>query len=124
MKAIILKTFGVVLMLTAMQACYYDNEETLYPDSVACDTTNVTYAGTIAPIMAANCNSCHNSGLANGGVITESYDGLKIVADNGRLEGAVFHQSGYSPMPQNLPQLPDCELTKIKIWIDAGAINN
>ena len=115
----------LIIMATAiLSSCYYDNEEHLYPTAADCDTANVTYSGTIAPLMAENCNDCHNSVLANGGVITETYEGLKIVADNGRLEGAVFHEPGYSPMPQGLPQLPDCDLAKIKIWIDAGALNN
>lgn len=107
-----------------MSSCYYDNEEDLYPKQTACDTTNVTYETKIAPIMQNNCNSCHNQVTANAGVVTDNYNDLKTVAENGQLWGAVNHEPGYSPMPRNGEQLPECELKKIRIWIDNGAPRN
>lgn len=114
----------VVLMILSFTSCYYDNEEDLYPQAPDCDTINVTYASVIAPIMSASCNSCHNESFANGGVKTDNYDDLKIIADDGRLWGSVNHESGYSPMPKDRPKLNDCDLTKIGIWLDNGALND
>jgi len=113
-----------VFLVFLLPSCYYDNEEDLYPDAGQCDTTNVTYTTAIAPVMEANCNSCHNAVTANAGVITDNYTDLKVVADNGQLWGAVNHEQGYSPMPKNQAQLPDCELSKIRIWLDEGAPDN
>ena len=116
--------FSAVVSLFYLGGCYYDNEEDLYPIAMVCDTIYVTYSGTIAPIMANNCNTCHSSGAASGGIVTDNYDDLKINADNGRLWGAVNHDEGYVPMPQNGPKLNECNLAKIRIWIDEGALNN
>lgn len=116
---------SILLVATVlMQSCYYDNEEDLYPESATCDTTGVTYSATIAPIMEANCNSCHNAVLPNAGVITDNYSDLKVIADNGQLRGATHHEQGYSPMPKNQAQLPGCDLAKIRIWLDDGAPDN
>lgn len=111
------------LLLFLATSCYYDNEEYLYPAN-GCDTTNVTYSGTIGSILETNCNNCHNPGSPNGGVILNNYDDLKVVVNNGRFWGSVNHEQGYQPMPQNLPKLSECNLTKIKKWIDDGALDN
>lgn len=120
----IIKTGILLLALGFLQSCYWDNEEELYPMAQPCDTTNVTYSGSIAPLLDANCASCHNSSLPQGSVNLDNYGGVKVVADNGRLWGAVNHSDGYSAMPQNRPKLNDCNLSKIRIWINDGALDN
>lgn len=116
--------FIVIFIISSFTGCYYDNEEDLYPQAPDCDTINVTYATAIVPIMSASCNSCHNESFASGGVKTDNYDDLKIIADDGRLWGSVNHESGYSPMPKDRPKLNNCDLTKIGIWLDNGALND
>ncbi|MFW5975012.1 MAG: hypothetical protein ACOCQ6_02280 [Bacteroidota bacterium] len=116
--------FGLWMIMFLHQACYYDNEEDLYPESTNCDTTNITYTETIAPLMENNCNSCHNAVTPNANVITDNYTDLKVIAGNGQLWGAVNHESGFSPMPKNQDKLSDCELTKIRKWLDDGAPDN
>lgn len=111
------------LLLFLVTSCYYDNEDYLYPDN-GCDTTNVTYSGSVAPILATNCNNCHNPGSPSGGVIVNNYADLKVVVDNGRFWGSINHEQGYQPMPRNSPKLSECNLTKIKKWIDDGALDN
>jgi hypothetical protein len=120
---IIITLSGMVLI----PGCYYDNEEYLYPDNGGingCDTTNVTYAGTVAPILATNCNNCHNPVSPSGGVIVNNYSDLKQYVDNGRFWGSINHDPGYSPMPKGGGMLSNCNLLKIKKWIDNGALNN
>lgn len=117
----------VVLMLfglLTLNSCYYDDEETLYPQSLACDTTNVTYSATISAIMSSNCNACHSGSAPQANIKTDNYTDLKDIADNKKLWGAVNHLSGYSPMPKDRPKLSDCDLDKIRIWIYEGALNN
>lgn len=112
-------------MCIGLNACYYDVEQDLYPDDfVPCDTTTVTYSGNIAPLMIQACMPCHSTSSANAGVVLDNHAGTKIEALNGRLYGSVAHLSGFSPMPKNVPQLPGCEISKVKIWVDAGAPNN
>jgi hypothetical protein len=128
MKYFITKRFIIVCLvaiaLTMMQSCYYDIEEELYPVAGNCDTTNVTYAGTVAPIMANTCNSCHSGNFAQAGVRTDNYTDLKKIADDGRLWGTINHEIAGKEMPQGLPKLNDCTLAKIRKWIDDGALNN
>lgn len=112
------------LIVTGLSGCYYDNEEELYPQPIECDTINVTYSQTIAPIMSSSCDFCHASSAPSGNVITDNYDDLKTIADDGRLWGSVNHESGYSPMPKDRPKLNDCDLKKIKVWLDNGSLND
>jgi len=123
-----MKYFGflifITLVLTSVTGCYYDNEEELYPQPVECDTLNITYSATIAPIMETNCNECHGGSSPSANIRTDTYDGLKIIADDGKLWGAINHENGYSPMPKDRPKLNDCDLKKIEIWLDNGALND
>jgi hypothetical protein len=108
-----------------LQCCYYDNEAVLYKNGggTVCDTTNVTYSQTIAPIMSNNCNSCHWSG-AGIGVITIDYTNLNIIVANGKLSKSVNWTGGAIPMPLGGQKLSSCDLDKITKWINNGALNN
>jgi len=125
MKKILKSAFILSSLLLFFTGCYNDNEYDLYPfASTACDSTNVTYSQTIAPIMSVNCNVCHSTAMASGGVITDSYTGLITVAANGKLWGGVSWASGFNPMPNGGSQLSPCDLGKIKKWINQGYPNN
>ena len=91
---------------------------------VPCDTSNVTYKVTIASIISANCLGCHSSSGTGGGILLTTYAQVKDQVNNGKFWGTVNHESGYVPMPQNAAQLSDCDLAKIRIWIDQGAPNS
>jgi hypothetical protein len=91
----------------------------------SCDTTRFAYSAAIKPIIDSNCVKCHNGGPAAPASLNyTTYEGLRTVALNGRLLGAITHSPGFSPMPKNSPQLSDCKVTQIKKWIQAGAPNN
>ncbi len=122
---IIMRLFIILIFFSVtLTGCYYDKEDLLYPSQTSCDTSIVTYGQTIAPIMVANCNICHSTAMASGGVVTDNYNGLSIVAQNGQLWSGVSWQSGFSPMPKGYDKLSACNLAKIKKWVDAGALNN
>ncbi len=117
-----LSLISMLVIVASLSGCYYDNEEDLYPGSQACDLTNVTYTASIAPIFAASCNSCHSAGSPSGNITTDSYAAVKT--NISRIKGAVNHQSGFSPMPQNGNKLSNCDLSKIDDWINQGMPNN
>jgi hypothetical protein len=117
---LLLVTLAISPILTG---CYYDKESELYPSTTCGDTVLVTYTQSIVPIMVANCNVCHSAVVASGGVVTDSYSPLTVVAGNGALWASVNHENAF-PMPQGLDKLSVCDLTKIKKWIDAGYPNN
>lgn len=87
-----------------------------------CDTTKFNYQADIAPIILNNCGSaaCHGSGTR---VLTD-YNGIKPFALDGSLIGAITHSVGYKPMPTAVSSLSNCQITKIKKWVNNGAPNN
>lgn len=92
-----------------------------------CVTTNMQYASNIAPIIQANCFSCHSNttvGSSGAPFSLEGYANLKARVDDGRLIGSITHAAGFVPMPQSSAKLSDCNIDKIKSWINAGAPNN
>ncbi|MEE4178386.1 MAG: cytochrome c [Bacteroides sp.] len=110
-----------IFFLLLFSGCYYDSEEYLYPGNTPCDTENVTYQGFVAGLMQSHCNSCHNASNPSGNVMTDTYNNLMVIVNNGKLNGAINHLSGFSPMPKGGNKLPDCDLQKIAAWIEAGS---
>lgn len=121
-KQINIFLFIIITLAFLVSGCYYDNEEELYPGSTDCDTSNVTYSQSLAPVFAANCNTCHSGNSPSGNIRTDSYTSVKT--NISRIRGAVNHESGYSPMPQDGGKLSDCDLTKIDTWIKQGMPEN
>jgi hypothetical protein len=118
--------YGFALSATLfLWACTYHNEEELYKElDTGCNSTSISYATDIVPLLQSNCYSCHSLAASQGGISLEGYSRIKNFADNGRLIGAVSHAAGYSPMPKNGSKLPDCEINKIRSWINDGAPDN
>lgn len=124
-KFIIAAIFVCSVVILYCSGCYYDNEQYLYQfTSINCDSSNVTYSQTIAPILQTNCNSCHSASSASGGVITSGYTNVIILVNNGKLRGTVNQLSGFSFMPKGGNKLSGCDLAKINKWIHLGAPNN
>jgi hypothetical protein len=125
MKNLIRFTSFFLLFILTLSGCYFDKENELYPSNGNCDTAGVmTYSRSIAPIMVANCNVCHNSKSHEGGIITDNYDDLYTIAGkDGQLWPAVNWTGGVH-MPKGTDKLSACDLTKIKKWIDADAPRN
>lgn len=116
------------ILLFFMSGCFYDSEEYLYPQvNNDCDTTNVTFAISVKPILSGSCLSCHGNNTAasfGGNIKLENYTDVKQRVDDGSLIGSINHASGYSPMPKGSSKLDACKINIIQIWIDAGAPNN
>lgn len=106
-----------------LNSCYYDKFNEIHPlDGYKnpCDSTaDSTYANSIRYIMAYNCTSCHNNSSASGGISLESYEDVVKQAQNGNLMGTVEHQNGYNAMPLGA-KIPDCQIEKLRQWINAN----
>lgn len=91
-----------------------------------CDTTVYTYNAGIKPIINQRCLGCHSGSSASGGVVYDTYAGVKASVDNGKMYGSIIHANGIKPMPYPLgsAKIPDCEISKIRQWIAAGALDN
>ena len=114
----------VLLAITlGMTACYYDNEENLYPSN-GCVTENMSYTTNIEPIIQRNCYTCHSVAANTANIALEGHNNLMQYVTSGQLMGAINHASGFTPMPQNAPKLIACDIAKIEQWIADGAPNN
>jgi hypothetical protein len=127
MKALpIIKYLFALLSLFCCLSCSPSDEAVPEEDNL-CHTDSVTYAGTIVPILETNCYTCHDASNAPTfaeGIILEGYDNIVIQVNKGRLLGAIRHQPGFTAMPRNLPQLPECTIREIETWVEAGAPDN
>lgn len=123
------KILIIAVLSIAITGCYNDKADKLYPvaATVTCDTTTITYAHDILPIITAKCNiagGCHDAqGAATSNFDFTQYQPLNDVANN-QLLGDIRWESGHNPMPKGLPKLSDCEIDKITRWVNQGALNN
>jgi len=89
-----------------------------------CDTLNVTFSGTIWPVVQNRCFGCHSGADPSGGVSLENYNSLVNAVNSGRLMGAIKHENGFSAMPKNGAKLSDCNISQFQKWINDGTPNN
>jgi hypothetical protein len=117
-------TFVTILLCGA--SCYYDNEEALYPSvNATCDTANVTFSGTIVPLLDNNCLSCHSNAMAasaGNGIRLEDY--ANVLSRAAVISGSINHSGTHSPMPKNSSKLKACLITQFDIWLRNGTPNN
>jgi len=117
----------LIIFLSLAGGCYYDKADLLYPDGkMPCDTSVVAkFSSDVLPVMNTYCVSgCHSTAAASGGVILDTYNGVKTQAGNGRLLGSMNQTGSYSAMPKGGAKLNSCTLTKIQQWINSGTPNN
>ncbi len=109
----------VLFLSLAFCGCYYDHADELYGGT--CETTNVTYINGISEMMNRySCVSCHSGSVPSGNILLSTYADVKAVAASGRLWGAINHLSGFTPMPQGSNKMSQCDINKVKAWIDAS----
>jgi hypothetical protein len=132
MKGINMKmkiSLGLLLLVTmvGISSCYYDKSDLLYGgNSGPCtdSTGTVSYAQKIVPMLQQYCYSCHTGSFPSGNQLMGTYTADKAMALNGKLYGTMSHAAGFSPMPQGMAKMSNCQLAVIKKWIDSGTLNN
>ena len=134
MKKIFLPLAAIIVVCSMlMVSCSKDNEASITNpgnDTTGtgggntCDTANMKYTANVVPIISNSCYGCHGNGSSSGGISLDSYAKLKAQADNGNLLGAITHASGYTAMPLGGTKLSDCNINKIRSWINHGTLNN
>lgn len=124
MKRLII-TGCCLIAILALQSCYYDKADLLYPGAAKCDTTGtISYSMQVVPLLQQQCLPCHTVSSPDGGIILGSYTADRALALNGKLYGSLNHASGYSAMPKGRAKMSACQLATIKKWIDGGSPNN
>lgn len=117
---------AAIIVVGIAASCSKENEETLKAQQgpVVCDTTGMQYSTDVLPILQTNCYRCHGNGIVTGGVTLDGYANLHARVVNGDLVGAITHAAGYTPMPFDGGKLSDCDIAKIRAWINEGAPDN
>jgi hypothetical protein len=119
----------LTLIVILISSCKNDNLEDIHPGifdppEIPCpDTLGMTYLVNIKPIFETKCGStlidCHKSGNTQD-INLDNYFDAKDLAVNGDLLGGILHLSGFEPMPKNAGFLDQCNINKIKNWINNG----
>ena len=118
-----LMVFALIISTGLLSSCYYDNEQVLYPSNNL-PTSNISFSKDVNPIIVSRCNSCHAAAVFFGNIATETYDQIKVLADNGKLIGSIRQDSGFKAMPQGSAKLSDAQINLINTWITEGSKNN
>jgi hypothetical protein len=116
-----------LLLLTAfaaLQACYYDNEQDLYPagGGGGCDTLNLTYQTHILPIFNSKCQSCHGSVTPSGNLSLMTH--AQIKAAEVKVRDRINRMAGDPLLMPTGGKLPVCQIRQIELWYNQGAPNN
>lgn len=125
LKTTLPRIFLLAAAIGGITACYYDSEEALYgimPEQ--CDQTPVQYSVQVVNILQQHCYACHSVGSNLGNLLLDSYTTARDAGKDGSLMGSVRHLGGYSPMPQGVSKLSDCDIQTLQTWVDDGMPNN
>lgn len=108
-------------------SCYYNNEEELY-GITECDTISVSFSADIVPILEIHCYECHsieNADDKGDSYILETYEELDASTNGEDLINVVdWISGGPANMPKDKDQLPDCERSLIRSWVNQGMLDN
>ena len=74
--------------------------------------------------MEKYCTGCHNSAAPQGNINLDSYQNVAQYVKTGSLYGSITYNPTYSAMPKGGNKLDQCDIDKVKAWIDAGALND
>lgn len=127
-KKIFFYTTTAIVVFT-FSSCYYDKTQVQYP-ATTCDTGSVNYNTDIINILDASCQSCHKGSSSSSGINLYDYATIKSLALDGKyiygsLLSSVSYQGGNpNLMPQGGNKLSECDINKIRAWVNLGAPNN
>jgi hypothetical protein len=112
----------IVLVIIGLKfsACYYDKEQTLYPNNFikATDTSSVSYKTDVNPIITGKCatSGCHDASAA-GNVKLTNYN--EVFAKKDRIKARAIDKKD---MPSS--GLSSSDISILQRWLDQGAKNN
>jgi uncharacterized membrane protein len=118
------RLFGALLLVAGLQACYYDNEQDLYPavPGNGCDTTAISYATTIQPIIQSRCTSCHSGGFPSGGLALTNH--AEVAGSVNRIIDRINRNEGDALLMPQGTKMDACRIDQIEAWANQGALNN
>jgi len=111
--------------------------QSLPPGTAADEAAKVSYYKDVRPILAQNCNGCHQPAKPLGGYITTEHPDLLKAGERGKagvvagkpatsylLEQIKVHDNGKAEMPKNRDPLNSIQIKLIADWITQGATDD
>ena len=92
-------------------------------DTSNCVSTSVSYSTDVSKIISASCVGCHSGTSASGGINLSTYTGVKAAASTGKLYNSIAQNGSAVAMPP-AQKLSTCDISRIKVWVDTGSLNN
>jgi hypothetical protein len=95
------------------------------PDDTTCViNAPVSFEFDVFPVIDKYCKGCHSGKNPWAGLFLRDYEEVKVIADSGKLVGVISHDTGFPQMPMNQSRLLQCDIDKIRMWVDEGAPDN
>jgi hypothetical protein len=86
-----------------------------------CETSNMSYARDIDPILQSNCTSCHSAGnSAGGGIVLDNYAAVKSYTESSLIDRVSLPTTDGSFMPKGGSSIGSCNISKLTAWKDQG----
>lgn len=130
------KLFVVLIILnTILTSCKHDIPEllsnTIPTVSASCSPDSVYFVNEIQPLLISNCamSGCHDAITHKEGVNLTTYVGVMREVKAGNAGGSTLYKSMVRTDDERMPPKPAPALsadvlTKVRNWINQGAINN
>ena len=120
------KVVFIFCVISSLTSCYYDNEEDLYGVS-NCDIEAVSFADDILPIISDHCSSCHSGSNPSADLTLVNYSQIMESGLDTSNDGMISRIERLEGEPGLMPtnyRLEQCQINKIKAWVEQGALNN
>jgi len=113
-----IKILVIIILGLNFSACYYDKEETLYPNKFLVDTSSVSYAALVKPLIDSKCatSGCHDASAA-GNLKLTNYN--EVFAKKDLVKVRAIDKKD---MPSS--GLGSSEISILQRWLAQGAKNN
>ena len=120
MKSILSLSLAFSVIVIGSTGCYYDVDEELNPE--LCDTTAMNYQKISAVFQQGTCLSCHSGANADAGLDLSTYAGASqyLNSSSSTLIDRITVGNTGAIMPPSGTKLNDCNVSKIRTWINAG----
>lgn len=107
-------------ILLAIDACYYDKKELLYPSTTNCTGTGAGFTTNVLPLIQTSCDQgsgCHGAGSSNGPGALTTY--AQIQGAGAQILSSV--EAGRMPRGSSLSA---AQLQTLRCWYGNGMKNN
>lgn len=111
-----------LLGMTFLQSCTKANVSQYAVPGTCSDT--ISFAAKIQPLIMANCatGGCHDASTQQSGYNLTTH--ANIAGNAQIILSSMRWESGITPMPYQMSQLPDSLIQQFSCWVNQGTLDN